>query len=195
MIEVEKHFILQPGDTERLIASADYGGTTTNTDTYYDTPTYSLTTSDRWLRNRNGGWELKVGLVKGAEAKQHATVYRELETEPEIRQELALATHLNFADALKEKGYAPYASWKTTRMTYRIDDLTIVLDSVDFGYELAEIELLVDKNEHVAAATQRIAAFAEERGLTPQLILGKNAEYLRRHNPKHYQALVTAGVV
>ena len=91
-IEVERKFLL-PVDADSLEALrrriVAKGGALIKRisfeDSYFDSPSYSLTLGDHWLRQRDGAWELKVpGRHVGGTA-----VYTELETELEIASALA----------------------------------------------------------------------------------------------------------
>ncbi len=62
MIEVEKKFILKEGDRKKLLEGAEFVKKQTVNDTYYDTEDYSLAKKDWWPRERNGNFELKVGV-------------------------------------------------------------------------------------------------------------------------------------
>lgn len=197
MIEVEKQFVVDAAARERLIAEAEFVGEVKNHDTYYDTADFSLTTKDTWLRNRNGRFELKVGVNNGAQAQREgkALRYDELETEEAIRQHLGLHPRGSFIEDIQTAGYAPYGSWTVTRTKYKKGDFIIDFDSVDFGYEVVEIELMVPEDADLAAASARIVAFAQDHKLKIEPVRGKNSTYLLRNNKGHFDALVAAGVI
>jgi adenylate cyclase class IV len=196
MIEVEKQFVIDAAARERLIAAAEFVGEVKNHDTYYDTADFSLTTKDIWLRNRNGRFELKVGVNETrAQHEGKALRYEEIEDEAGIRDRLSLAGSGGLADDLRAAGYAPYGSWVVTRTKYKKGDFTVDFDSVDFGYEVVEIELLVEEGSDLAAASARIVNFAREHGLKMEPVRGKNSTYLLRNNKRHFDALVAAGIV
>ena len=47
-------------------------------------------------------------------------------------------------DIVKAFNLRSFASIKTTRKTFSLDEITIDLDETDFGYKLAELEILID---------------------------------------------------
>ena len=196
MIEVEKKFILNEKDKERLTKDAEFLGERVFTNIYYDTQDFSLTANHKWLRCREGRFELKIPLHVGLE--RLADQYDELEDEPKIREVLDLPTGGSFVDDLAKAGFSPFCSYKTTRRKYKKEPFIIDLDTVDFQdftYNIGEIELMVRKKSEIESAIKKIITFAEEQKLTPVPVRGKVAEYLKRFRPNHYQALVQAKVV
>ncbi len=126
-IEVERKFLL-PGDPETLEALRGRivakGGTLLKKisfeDSYFDSPSYSLTLADHWLRQRDGAWELKVpGRHVGGTA-----VYTELETEAEIAvalaRQLKVSEPLALADLLARHSIEPCATFGTTRESFSV---------------------------------------------------------------------------
>lgn len=196
MIEVEKKFLLTDQDRERLIQSADFLNEKTFTDTYYDRADFALTSRDKWLRSRDGRFELKLPLHQGTD--RLADQYDELEDDASIKDALGFDGENNLADNLINNGYRPFATLTTTRRKYRKGDFIIDLDVIDFGsstYTIGEIEMMVTDKSEIEGAVERIVQFAGEQGLTIAPVRGKIIEYLKRINPDHYKALVEAGVV
>ena len=196
MIEVEKKFILNEQDKERLTKDAEFLGERVFTDIYYDNQDFSLTSKDKWLRCREGQFELKIPLHAGLE--RLADQYDELTDELKIREVLDLPSGGSFADDLAKAGLSPFCSYKTTRRKYWREPFVIDLDTVDFQdftYNIGEIELMVRKKSEIESAIKKIITFAEEQKLTSAPVRGKVAEYLKRFRPNHYQALVQAKVV
>jgi len=196
MIEVEKKFILNKQDKERLTKRAEFLNERVFADIYYDTNNFSLTSKDKWLRSREARFELKLPLHKGAE--RSADQYDELEDEQKIREALNLPLNGSFADDLTKAGYVPFCICKTTRRKYKkglfIIDLDIV-DFQDFTYNIGEIELMVNEKSEIESAVEKIIDFAKMQNLTIAPVRGKVIEYLRRVRPSHYQVLVQSGVV
>jgi len=60
---------------------------------------------------------------------------------------------------------------------------------MDFGYNLAEIELLVNSQKETKEASQKIINFAKSHGLEIIPVRGKVIEYIRRNNPDHFKTL------
>jgi len=196
MIEVEKKFILNNLDKERLIKNAQFLNERVFTDIYYDTEIFSLTSNDKWLRSREGRFELKLPLHEGAD--RLADQYDELEDEQKIREALNLPSNGNLADDLAKAGYSPFCTCKTTRRKYKKEPFIIDLDVVDFQdftYNIGEIELMVNEKSEIESAIEKIMDFAISQNLTIAPVRGKIIEYLKRTKPNHYQALVQAGVV
>ncbi len=194
MFEVEKKFILTDDQQERLTEGAEFLGEKSFTDIYYDDAGYSLTTNDLWLRERDGNFELKVPMNLAIEERV-SDQYRELETEREIAEQLNLSLGKPLAGSLQEKGYVPFITVTTTRKKYKKDGYGIDLDAVDYGYNIAEIEYMTDDESKVGEVSQKIVEYARSYGLSEGFVRGKVAEYLRRNNPPHFQALIDAKVI
>ena len=193
MIEVEQKFILSDAERERLLSGARFLEERRFTDTYYDTEDYALTTADRWLRARNGTFELKIPLE--AKSNHPTDQYREIDRESEIRAALRLEETGTFPEALARAGCSPCATIGTVRQRYEKENFMIDLDEADFGYAIAEVELLVPETSGVAKGLEALKAFAERHGLVLGSVRGKLIEYLRRERPAHYRALVEAHVI
>ena len=196
MIEVEQKFILNTEEIERLTRDAEFISEKAFTDIYYDTNDYSLTIKDKWLRSRDGKFELKIPLTN--ENKNTSNLYDEIVENPEIRRRLVLSDSGDITKDLTDMGYEPFCVCKTTRKKYKKDRFLIDLDTVDFDdfkYNIAEVELLVDEDKDIKDALDKIRSFAEKYELKMTVVRGKVIEYLRRTKPEHYRVLVTAGVV
>lgn len=183
-------------DTKRLTENTQFLNERVFTDMYYDTGNFSLTSHDKWLRSREGRFELKLPLHDGAD--RLADQYDEFEDERKIRAAIDMPVRGNFADDLVKAGYAPFCICKTTRRKYKKEPFIIDLDAVDFQdftYNIGEIELMVDDKSEIEGAIEKIMAFAKEQNLAIAPVRGKVIEYLKRTKPHHYQALVRAGVV
>lgn len=198
MIEVEQKFILKDGDKKRLLERAEFLSEKVFTDIYYDKKDYSLTLRDKWLRERQGKWELKIPAGGGKNTDKTANQYKELETEEEIRENLNLPGLGALKNDLLETGYFVYCQCTTTRKKYKKDDFIIDLDDVefpDFFYKIGEIELMVNDENEIAKAIERINKFVLSFGLKILPVRGKVIEYLKQKSPNHYRALVSAGQV
>lgn len=208
MIEIEKKFILTDAQKKRLLEKAEFLGEKTFIDVYYDTPEYALTKNDIWLRARDGNFELKLPLQKNE--KGLTNQYHEIEGEEKIRQIFGIVPKGNFLEDIQSFGYAAFCECKTTRKKYRKEKFIIDLDEVifhkdsaqggsnhvrDFKYSIAEIELIIASEGEIKKANDEILAFADLMGLENKNLRGKVLEYLLRHKPEHYKALVDAGVV
>lgn len=194
MIEVEKKFILTNEQQEQLIKNAEFVGKKTFTDTYFDDVNYSLTINDLWLRERDGKFELKVPMNVSIEERV-SDQYRELEMDEEIVKQLNLSKDKPLTRALVEKGYIPFITVTTTRKKYKKDGYGIDLDTMDFGYNIAEIEYMTEDESKIKEATEKIIEYARSYGLSEGVVRGKVAEYLRRNKYEHFQALIDAKVI
>lgn len=197
MIEIEKKFLLKDGDEERLLEGAEFVSETVMRDVYMDRADWSLTKNDWWLRGRNGKFELKEPMHELGHSKRDVDQYREYETDGEILAALDIDGDGDIDIVLTNEGFEPIVDVTTTRRKYKHGDFTIVIDEMDFGYQVCEIELLVDERGDMKGATDKILEFARSRGLETGkgAVDGKVIEYMKRHRPDHYQALLDAGVL
>jgi predicted adenylyl cyclase CyaB len=191
MIEVEKKFVLNGAAKDRLTQGAAFVGEKTFTDVYYDTPDYRLGVKDWWLRRRDNAWELKVSL--DTDRNRAADQYHEIVDEDGIKKALEISPSGALADLLADTGYAPFAELRTTRRKYTAEDFTIDLDEVTssdgFTDRLGEIEIMVEKEDDIPVAIERIIAFAKRRGVETPREHGKVLQYLKEKKPDHYGAL------
>ncbi|RJQ29883.1 CYTH domain-containing protein [Candidatus Parcubacteria bacterium] len=193
MIEVEKKFLLTDAEKERLLEGAEFLGEKTFEDVYYDTKDYDLSSRDKWLRSRDGVFHLKISARNAV--KRQISEYHELETEEDIRKELGVQKKKSLKEDIELNGFVPFARFITTRKKYKRGDFAIDLDAADFGYQVGEIELLVPDETGRDAAVEKIFAFARSIGLPIVPVSGKVIEYIRRKNPKHYEALIASGTL
>jgi len=207
MIEVEKTLPFDEAARARLVSGAEFLHEKKLVDTYYDHNDLRLTTSDRWLRERNGRFELKLPVEGGFRGP--ADRYEELETDGEIARALDLpdnrhtlsdrtkcgATERTLREELVRADYLPFGTITTTRTTYQKGGFTLDFDATDSGFAAVEIELMVNNTAETEAAAQKILAFALAHGLEDKPLNGKVVEYIRTHRPAHFAALQKAGVV
>lgn len=191
MIEVEKKFLVEENDIPKLLVEADFLNEKKFTDTYWDTLNYSLTTTDFWLRSRDGRFELKVPMLGGG--KRVIDQYEELESDEQISDKLNLPRGI-LEEELRKNDYKPFATITTLRKKYKKDGFIIDVDELDFGYNIVEVELMVDEKIEIDTAVQKILSFAHRYNLSVNQVRGKIVEYIRRSSSKHYKALVDAGV-
>ncbi len=192
MIEVEQKFLLNGESEEKLLKGAVLDYEKINVDVFYDDDNYSLGKQDVWLRKRNDQWELKIGHRLNHE--NLSRTYEELEKDGLIAAWLGLPGE-NLAQEISNTGYRPFARIEKARRSYLRNGFRLDLDKCDFGYDVAEIELLIDSIDGQQEANDRIAAFAESIGLDSTPLRGKVVEYLYRFLPDHYQALLDADVL
>ena len=196
MIEVEKRFALDNPEMEKkILEGATFVAQEKHMDAYYDNDAYVLTTADRWLRTRDGQWELKEPLIPMAQrAPTFGSEYHEITDTTELRSLLHLAKRGTLAEDIRRAGYHPLCTFTTNRDKYIRDGLTIVIDIVSFGFRLAEVELMVHDASESDAAHARIRAFIDTLGIPLKPVGGKMSEWFKRNNPAHYNTLQSLGV-
>ena len=193
MIEVEKKFNLTDEEIERLTDGATFQKEIIIHDVYLDTDDYRLTLQDMWLRNRDGKFEMKVPTHKRQDFL--FADFRELTTDDEIKKAIGFTEDGSLQDLLTRHGFKPFAEFVSTRRKYKKDDFTFDIDSIDYGYNVAEIELMVETDEEAAEAKERIMALATSLNLEVKIVRGKLTEYMFRFRPKHHKALLDAGIL
>ncbi len=200
MIEVEKKFLLEnPDDERRLLDGATFVKEEKHRDTYWDNDSYTLTTQNKWLRQRDGIWELKNpdGLApqtsepSGSRYKE-ITAERELNSELEISMAIGMDPQKTLEENLRAHGYNPFCSFETTRRVYIKNGFTIDIDRVDFGYNVVEIEKLVDDETIVEATMKSVHQFGKDHGLQIVPLYGKAMQWLQINNHAHFDAVVRA---
>lgn len=195
MIEIECKYRLDKGQEEKLIQDAQLFKQIKNEDSYFDRKNYELTCKNFWLRKRNGRFEMKVPLPELTGRHFGMTQYRELETDEAIREELKLPGNASLEADLLSAEYVSFLEIRSERRSYRNGPFRIDLDTTDYGYQIAEIELMIEEKADRSAARKQITDFAESLGIDTSPVRGKILEYLFRYRPEHYQALVEAGVI
>lgn len=192
-IEVERKFYVSD---HALANIAKLSTTTTSTitlnDSYYRE---SLALSDRWLRHRNGKWQLKVPLPKPQSKSSHTSVYREI-TGPAVWRELN-------DSPIDVNRIVPYATIVTDRKELHAKwqgaHFSIVLDACagprGFRYHLGEIEVLVDHSSKVPEANALIDRVAKSLGIElHHTTEGKLMAFLKQKNPQLYYKLEQRGL-
>jgi len=207
-IEVEVKFKFNPNVEYPIIKKASFVKEKKFTDIYFDTNKYALTTKDIWLRQRDQDYECKIPILE-SNANIKTDRYREAVTSEEIQKFLLsimpLPTTATTATSLKDKpmlqlfqqlGISSFATITTTRRKYLYDKFTIDLDWTDLGYCIGEVELMVEDEKQVEKASQQILQFCKDNQLqTDPPVQGKVLQYIQTRLPKHYQALVDAGLI
>ncbi|XP_062993578.1 thiamine-triphosphatase [Elgaria multicarinata webbii] len=106
----------------------------------------------------------------------------------------AVAWHDDVARAADELGLQEFASFVTRRCKYHLGDLNVVLDEMDFGYAVGEVEALVGQQEDVPEALDRIRELGSHLGFDEKTqVPGKMSAYLYKFKPELYEALVERG--
>ncbi len=180
MIEVEKKFQPTEEQLTAMLEGADFLGEKNITDTYYDTPDFTYLKKGIRLRSRDGGWEIKATSkeLHGATAQ----VMREIDTEPEILEELGFSKEENLTDVVEKNLQVIYVI-RTNRWKYKKEGFTIDVDKTDIGYDMVEIELLVEKKEGIDEADQKILDFAKRFSFEIKKLPSKTVRYLEHYHP------------
>lgn len=193
-IEVEKKFLLNDKEAERLLDNAMPVGETMFHDVYLDTRDLFLASKDWWFRRRNGKYLLKIPAAEiNPESKMDQ--YEEIEDEHQILCKLGLApsSETSLFSTLNMFGYQRVASFATTRKEYLKEGFTIVSDYADFKYHVYEIELVVPENKK-DAASGLITKFARELRLPDVYVRGKLPEYFARFCSEQFETLKAKGI-
>lgn len=156
MLEVERKFfpsaaqLIARNTTSPAFRNFKTLPTVTFTDAYYDQAD-RLRGAGIWVRKRNERWEAKIKL--GGDYIQ--SQFREIDTPGKIaallKEHLFSSNVVGQTDAsvpseLQPFGLTTFASFATTRQTWTasVDDKTdvsIVIDTTDFGHRVGEVEL------------------------------------------------------
>lgn len=170
-IEIEKKFLLTPNFKDTLLQEgAILVSEKEFSDFYYDLPDHKLSLQNFWLRRRNGFWELKY-LGKGMSNSSLIDSFCETDNENDILSALAdcvPAQDFKGCESLSEFverfDLQVFVSFKTKRTKYQLGDVTVDLDIASFGYELGEIEIVVDDEEEVPNAKAKLETMAKKLG-------------------------------
>lgn len=105
-------------------------------DSYYDKSNL-LSSSGAWIRKRDGKWEAKI--KKGGTFTNSR--FEELTHVDDISSYIKHATGIDEREA-RNFGLDPIAIFSSTRETWIADDeFHVVLDTMDFGHQVGEVEL------------------------------------------------------
>ncbi|MFN4181428.1 MAG: CYTH domain-containing protein, partial [Candidatus Paceibacteria bacterium] len=170
MIEVEKSFDPSAEQLARILDGAEFLGEVVNHDVYYDYPDFRLAKKKIKLRVRNGVPELKI--------EKSETVDDEIEDEEEIRQFFNTQTPL---DEFIKKELIEIINYKNTRRKYTKEGINIDVDSLDFGMQSCDFEVMVTGQDEIKKAEEKIFNFAHEHGLDTTLQnIGKRRTSLKK---------------
>lgn len=186
MIEVEKKFQPTEEQLKALLEGTEFVGETENNDIYYDFPDYRLFLKGHRLRKRNDGYELKVALPDHNDSGLHS--YNEIENDVEILSFIGFNETDSLAEIIKTE-MSIFCDIKTKRRKYKKEDFSIDIDETNFGYNMVEIELMVEDDSKIKEAEERIVALATSLGFSFMKLPGKTIEYLKRVRPEVYALL------
>ncbi len=186
MIEVEKKFQPTLEQLTIFLDGAEFIEEKENTDTYYDMPDLSYSIKGYKLRKRNKGYELKIQL--GDFNDYTNAKYEEVTNDPEILEKLGFSKDSNLEQIIKEK-MEILCAIHTKRREYKKGEFTVDVDETDFGYNMVEVELMVENESQIEEAEKKIADLGEVLGSTGKKLPGKIAECLRVTRPDVYKIL------
>ena len=178
MIEVEMRF--QPTEEQlgSLIKDSLFVGSVEIHDIYYDYPDFRLLKKGIRLRNRDGFFELKI--------KKDTSIHQEIEDKHEIEKYFNLDAPLG---EFINKDLLVIIDYKNKREKYKKGEFNIDIDKLSFGYNMCELELLVEKEEQASEAREKIINLAKEYNFEIKKILPKTVEYLRLFNKEKYEEI------
>ncbi|XP_053558299.1 thiamine-triphosphatase [Bombina bombina] len=204
-IEVERKFVPGPDVEGRL---HDLGAVLLKElvfcDSYYDSPDLLLTTRDLWLRKRDHSWELKHPPKRGTLGLSGAsTQYREVNCEAEIISRVSEELGVPCPLSLDSLPLQEFATFVTRRRRFQIPQsgdsrhsVIVDLDMADFGFEVGEVEVLVDTQDEVENALQEVEEICKKMGvLSDSPVPGKMSTFLRLNRTEHYNRLREAHVL
>lgn len=197
MIEVERRFSLIPSIKDQLLQKAKPSEIQVIEihDKYHGE---ELALTDRWLRKRNGEWELKVPVNLGRTLG--SATYREFSGDP-LWNELGI-TPIN-TEGPVDASLACFAELHTIRTSFVLlfqgSSVNVTLDecsSTDgFQCSVGELEMLVSTEDQIDAATQVIDRLFSHLAVNHlQNNEGKLVQFIRQYRPQFYEQLVKAGI-
>lgn len=180
MIEVERKFRPTPEQLENLLKDAEFLGENLLEDVYYDYPDYRLYKEEVRIRLRNNNFELKIG------DDDALGIAQEIEKEEDIKTFFKTEKPM---DQFISENMKEIINYSTKRKKYKNGKFSIDVDELSFGYKCVEIELMVDNEQEVEKAKQKILEFAQSYGWEEQDVPPKRKEYFRLMKPEVYKEL------
>ncbi|CAC5396560.1 THTPA [Mytilus coruscus] len=173
-IEVERKFRISSDCRQKLM---DMGAVMAKenkfSDKYFDDIRYKMTLSDSWLRQRNGRWEFKIP-PRHMSKKDSSPQLLEITSETEIMKHLCKLYNysksvedITLDQLMNELSLDIFATFTTIRQTYYLPNCTVELDIADFGFEVGEIEVVVNDESRITDAVNIIDEVAKKLELKP----------------------------
>lgn len=178
MIEVEKKFQPTEEQLEKMLEGAEFLGEVVNHDIYYEYEDFRMHKSGVCLRKRNNSFELKISVASSSK--------KEIEDEEEIKK--YFHTELPLQEFI-DQNLIVFTDFKNNRKKYKKGKFTIDVDNMDFGYNMCEIELMVNDKSEAKNAEEEIVNFTKEYKIDDKKILTKRGEYLKRFKPEIYKEI------
>lgn len=178
MIEVEKKFQPTGEQLDALLKDAEFLGEKDLHDIYYDYSDYRLLKKGVKFRKRNGDYELKIKISNNTN--------KEIDNVIEIKKYFEI--DLSLEGFIDEKLFS-FIEYDTKRKKYKKGDFIIDVDKMSFGYECVEIEIIVENENEVPNANERILNLAKEYNIEIKKVPKKREEYFRLYKPELYKEL------
>lgn len=205
-MEVECRFLLNHESEARLLDGAELIEQSKFVVEFLDTPEWTLAYANRWLKRKNGKYELKLPLKnRDADTSPHlATIFHEETDRRVILAHLGLPEAEDFEAALTRANMRPFASIQTVRTSYQKGPFRLDLDQAQFPllktgetmhYAVAEVELTGITESEAIQAKEDIIRFAEQHNLEVSDTRGKLMEYVFRNYPTVYLEFVKRGII
>lgn len=178
MIEVEKKFIPTEENLKILLTDAAFLGEVTNHDICYDYPDLRfLKKGDIVLRTRNGNFELKIRQAQGVNI--------------EIEDKIEIEKYFNISDLQEfvNKNLVIAIEYRTIRKKYKKEGFNIDIDKLDFDCYVGEIETMVEKEEDIKDAEEKIKQFALRNKIELKINFSKKREFLKKFKPDLYKEI------
>jgi adenylate cyclase class 2 len=155
MIEIEIKARASHQHLKKMLADmgADFFGVENHSDTYYNSPNRDFAQTDEALRIRSVNGR-SVLTYKGQKLDTISKTREEFETEVDGE---------NARSILLALGYFESGNVSKKREIYKLDDITIVLDTVEGLGEFMEVEIVAEENSE--EAKEKMFAFLEELGI------------------------------
>ncbi|KAM9331481.1 thiamine-triphosphatase [Gastrophryne carolinensis] len=205
LIEVEIKFVPGPDVDKNLTAlGAKLLKEITFRDSYYDSPDLHLTLSDCWLRKREDTWELKHPPQQVHRGLTGAfTQYVELTQEDDILNKVSEILGVPCPSSIEEFNLEEFASFVTCRRKFQLPleensstEIVVDLDEADFGFAVGEVEVLVETQEEVQNACQKVEEICRKLGVFQEsAVQGKVSTFLKLNRAEHYKQLIEAHVI
>lgn len=116
--------------------------------------------------------------------------YQEVTEIPIIQNEISrlLNVKKTLKEMMNENILLPYSNFTSRRRKYKLNEFTFDFDETDFGYQVGEVEILVNDNE-VHQGREKIEKLFKSLNLQKTNTDGKLIEYVKLKNPKHFSIL------
>lgn len=172
-----KYLITSTSEDQLLKMGGIFLETETLIDEYLDDKNYSLILSDCWLRLRNKKFEMKINAAFGGGPNKPPS-HEILTNENEIQEMLMK----KYARTLEQKRrvsereldvlidalcISEFVTFETTQKKYQLDDFIVTMDATNFGFQVAEIEIVAKSLTEIMTDLVKMDALAVKLGFRP----------------------------